>query len=600
MRVCVIGAGAAGLTTIKHLLEEGFEVEVFEKRDGLGGLWYFGKNATGVTNSTRATSSKTYLQFSDFPMGHDVPHFPHHTHYIDYLKNYAQTHDILPMIKYNHEVLNVKKTGTTWQIKIRNGEDVYTKMFDAIAICSGLHHVPLMLDEIPGSQDYQGEKFHSSLLKSVEELRGKRVVVIGAGESGGDFAHEVANVAGEAYLSLRRGIVVIPRWWYSTDYTTKSLDIPVEADIPTDCDGTRAKTWMPREFLHDFNNQHYQYSAFKTVFTLLSLPILLVMFPIAPKRSIAIIRSLFDWKMWEALFKPQQRYGPASGIELSKACHELCKEPPKSEAETLQRILRLPEILEWYSGTLHNTQPYTKSPFFLKDVAEGKLKVIPGIKRYNGGKEIEFEDGAKLDVDAVVMCTGFQSILPFLESPKLDGREFYKNVFLPGESTLAFIGFARPNVGAMPPIAEMQARWFARVLSGQVKLPDAQQMKSMAEADALIYNQVRKIHAQRVTSLVDYFRYMNEIAGFVGCRPNVLRLLLKPKMFFAVIFGPLAPFQFRLHGYGANPEAAIESLEQTPFIPFDRVLEHISLYFLVKPLFVLLDKLGLHRFRPVF
>src|SRR5919199_3175671 len=597
MRVCVIGAGAAGLATAKHLVEEGFDVEILEKRDGLGGLWYFGKNATGVAVNTRATSSKAYLQFSDFPMGHDVPHFPHHTHYIDYLKCYAQTNKVLHLIKYNREVLNVRKTGTAWELKVRHGEDIYTETVDAVAICSGLHHVPLMLDEIPGSQDYQGEKFHSSLLKSVEELRGKRVVVIGAGESGGDFAHEVANVAGEAYLSMRRGVVVLPRWWYNTDYTTESLDIPVDADIPTDCDGTRAKTWLPREFLHDFNNQHYQYSAFRTVFTLLSLPILLVMLPIAPKRSIEIIRSLFDWKMWVALFKPQQRHGPASGIELSKACAQLCQSPPQSEEETLQRILRLQEILEWYSGAMHNNQPYTKSPFFLKDIAQGKLKIVPGVVRYNGGKEIEFEGGSKLDVDAVVLCTGFQSVLPFLELPKLDGRELYKNVFLPGESTLAFIGFARPHVGAMPPMAEMQARWFARVLSGQVKLPDAEQMKSVAEADAQAYNQFRKFHAQRVTSLVDYFRYMNEIGAFVGCRPNLLRLLLKPKMFVAVLFGPLAAFQFRLHGYGANPEAAMESLAQTPLIPTERILEHASLYFFVKPWFVLLDKLGLRRFR---
>jgi dimethylaniline monooxygenase (N-oxide forming) len=75
----------------------------------------------------------------------------------------------------------------------------------------------------------------------------------------------------------------------------------------------------------------------------------------------------------------------------------------------------------------------------------------------------------------VVLCTGFRTHLPFYTAnPKLDGRDLYKNVFLPGESALAFIGFARPNVGALPPVAELQARWFAGVVAGKLHLPNAE------------------------------------------------------------------------------------------------------------------------------
>ena len=71
MKICVIGAGAAGIVTAKELLEVGIEVELLEKRDNLGGLWYLDENGTSVSRKTYATSSKTFLQFSDFPMDKD-------------------------------------------------------------------------------------------------------------------------------------------------------------------------------------------------------------------------------------------------------------------------------------------------------------------------------------------------------------------------------------------------------------------------------------------------------------------------------------------------------------------------------------------------
>ena len=171
MLICVIGAGPAGLTTAKHLLEEGFDVEILEKRDGLGGLWYFDPKKSSVSKGTHATSSKMFLQFSDFPMKKEAPEFPHHTDYVDYLKDYAETHKILPLIKYNHEVKNIKQSDSGWEVEIFDDNTSHTKTFDGVAICSGLHHVPL-LPKTPGSENFNGLIIHSSLLKNTEELQG--------------------------------------------------------------------------------------------------------------------------------------------------------------------------------------------------------------------------------------------------------------------------------------------------------------------------------------------------------------------------------------------------------------------------------------------
>ena len=198
-----------------------------------------------------------------------------------------------------------------------------------------------------------------------------------------------------------------------------------------------------------------------------------------------IISTLGDWKSWVALFKAQPRHGPACGVSLSKACAEICSELPQTKAELQAKTIQVKRTLKWYSEAMHNSQPFTKSPDFFKDIAHGKVEVIPGLVGYKGGKEVEFQGDRVEEIDAIILCTGFQSILLFLEIPRLDSRTLYKNVFIPEES---IIGFARPNIGAMPPIAEMQARWFAGVLAGRLQLPSNEKMQKISEMDAELYS----------------------------------------------------------------------------------------------------------------
>lgn len=585
MHICVIGAGASGLTTAKHLLEQGLEIEVLEKRDGLGGLWYFDKTSPTVAGNTQATTSKSFLQFSDFPFKETLPHFLHHQDYLNYLKAYADNYQITPHIRYSHEVIRLWKEAGSWKLTVRHHDTTETKSFDAVAVCSGLHHVPLM-PEYPGQQDFQGEIIHSSLLKDVESLDDKHVLIVGGGESAGDVTHDVAQVARRTYMSLRKGMIVLPKWFI--------LD-----PIPADLDSTRAKVWLPRQFLHDFNSTH-QYSPLRTFHVLATLPLIPLLLFLYPTRAIRYIKRLFDWQMWQALLKPNQRYGPADGVALSKACHQFCQaEPPTSKLAMFNRYWALKTIFDWYSGALHNSQPFTKSPKFMEDIIKRNVRVVPKINRY-GTDKIRFEDGFEVKVDTVIMCTGFRSRLPFFEPSELDGRDLYKNVFLPGEPTLAFIGFARGNIGAMPPLAEMQARWFSGIVAGWLTLPDKTTMEQTIKADAAHYTQNRPQQVKRLTSLVDYHGYLHEIAGFIGCRPKVWQLIKQPKLLYKVLFGPYVSYQFRIHGPGANRAAVHKAMSGLSMMSFDRILTQASLYFFLKPFFVLLSKLGLKNFRPIF
>ncbi|MGA1131512.1 MAG: flavin-containing monooxygenase [Prochlorotrichaceae cyanobacterium] len=589
MKVCVIGAGAAGLVTAKELQEVGIEIEVLEKRDNLGGLWYLDEKGSSVSEKTSATSSKTFLQFSDFPFDREEDLFPHHSHYINYLKRYTAAHDLDRSIHYNCEVLEVTKEGDSWRVKATEKGQPYEKVFDGLAICSGLHHIPTM-PKFEGFENFEGEVIHSAFLKNSTDLVGKKVVVVGGGESAADFVHELSTIADKVTMSLRRGLALTRHW---SPY-----------GLPGDYDSTRAKVWLPRPYLHDYNvscRSEEVYSGFKTIYALLGLPILLGMLTISYQRALQLIKALFSWQSWNALFQEVPRFGPACGVTLAQECRELCKEPPQSEAEVEKRVWKLKTLMDWYSGTMHNSQPFTKRIAFVEDIVRGNAHLLPGIVGCKGGKQVEFADGTVDEVDVVLLCTGFQSTLPFFSMiPQLDGRNLYKNVFVPTEKNLGFIGYVRPNVGSLPAVTEMQARWFAGVLAGKLSLPSVEVMQKSVMEDSETYTRDRPHHVNRHTSLVDYHIYMEQLAGFVGCRPQLWRYWNQPQLLYKLLFGPMGCFQYRLHGYGANPEAAYTALERIPPLPNDRVLLHTILYFILKPWFWLLSGFGFKRFRPVF
>jgi dimethylaniline monooxygenase (N-oxide forming) len=237
---------------------------------------------------------------------------------------------------------------------------------------------------------------------------------------------------------------------------------------------------------------------------------------------------------------------------------------------------------------------------FLRGIVDHSVKMMPGIRSFQGGNTVEFDNGTQVEIDTVVLCTGFRTYLPFYAAnPKLDGRNLYKNVFLPGESSLAFIGFSRPNVGALPPVAELQARWFAGVTAGKLHLPDADSMRAMIQADAAHYNRTRANYAERLNSLVDYHVYTNQLASLIGCQPQLWRLLTRPKLLYLCLFGPYASYQYRLHGYGAKFDKALAAAQQIPAVPVDRVLQHTVVY-AMKPWFHLFSWLGFRKLKPVF
>ncbi len=203
--VTVVGGGWSGLVACKYMLEEGLSVVALEKRDDIGGVWLYSDNphVTTVMRSTQCTSSSTVTEMSDYPMSKDIGMFPHHSDVMVYLRAYAEKFRLLPHVKLNTEVKEVKRERENWKVTTSSGE-IYTSRF--LVVAAGNNQTPNRELEETCLRGFTGRIFHASEIKYPrEEFRGQRLLVVGGGETGGDICMDWIDHAEFIYWSIPRG-----------------------------------------------------------------------------------------------------------------------------------------------------------------------------------------------------------------------------------------------------------------------------------------------------------------------------------------------------------------------------------------------------------
>ena len=209
--VAVIGAGSSGLVAARHFLRHGFEVHVFEREDDLGGNWNYGKPCARVYRSTHTISSKPGTEYPDFPMPQEYPDYPHHSQILAYLRAYAEQFRLIEHIHFSTEVIRVEPitegdARTGWIITFKNG---HVERFDMLVIGNGHHWFP-KLPEYRGA--FTGKWLHSAEYRTQDIFAGRRVLIVGGGNSGCDIAVEAAQIADRTWHSTRRGYWYIPKY----------------------------------------------------------------------------------------------------------------------------------------------------------------------------------------------------------------------------------------------------------------------------------------------------------------------------------------------------------------------------------------------------
>ncbi|MGV9970157.1 flavin-containing monooxygenase [Nocardia beijingensis] len=203
---CVIGAGAAGLATAREFAAHGIDFEVLEAADGIGGLWDARRPDSPVSRNTHVIASKGVQAFSGFPMPKDYPDYPGHELVLRYLNSYADAFDLWPRIRLNTAVDRVEPGDGGWSVTLGDGSE---RRYAGVVIATGHDRTPRRI-EIPGSGTVP--VLHSSEYRDPEQVLGKRVLVIGAGQSAADILSDCAVNAALTLHSSRRGFYCMPKY----------------------------------------------------------------------------------------------------------------------------------------------------------------------------------------------------------------------------------------------------------------------------------------------------------------------------------------------------------------------------------------------------
>ncbi len=535
VKVCVVGAGPCGLTTIKQLLDEGHEVVCYDKNPDVGGIWLReGDDGSMMKafDNLRLTISMKLMAYSDYPFKYGRIFYTR-PQYLGYLNDYAERFGLRKAIVFDSEVTDLARTPDGWLVSVRRGGADESVEFDAVAVCSGPFKTPAK--QLPELAGFTGEVVHSSVYRNGEAFRNKRVLVVGLAESGADIVREVSDVSRACTLAIRSYSFLLARvasGTRSTDHGTvrahhhemyrRATKVPLEID----------RFWARNSLV-------------KALFLAATVVYGIVLTAIG--------------RLSRKHGKPQPRSGANPFGEPI--------EPHKLDLATLDSPANREMIAEWNrrshpDGSWSQKAIFCKNVTFIPNIVEGRITLNDSGLAAAEGRRVFFKDGTSEEFDIVLLCTGFTTEkLAIGDLTVADGnvRNLYKH-FLPAEhrGTAAFIGFVRPFSGGIPICAEMQARYFARLCSGKIALPD--DLDSRIAQEKEWEDHWTSLSPRRTESIPSQILYLDSLAREIGCLVPEWRLLLNPRLFVQLWFGSYNPSGYRIVGPHNLGRAALDDL----------------------------------------
>ena len=566
MKICVIGAGPNGLTTIKQLLDEKHDVVCFEKNTDIGGIWHRhdgDSDEMKVYDDLILTISMKLMSFSDFIAEDRV--FATREGYRQYLESYAEKFALKKHIVFNTGVDDVKKLASgKWQVTTTVNGQSKQQTFDAVALCTGPFRKPNR--DVKHLEAFKGEVVHSSRYRNNRAFRGKRVLVIGLAESGADILRQISDVSAECTLALRSYPFLLPRLFNGT--------------TATDALGLRC--------------HHYEIyvRATKRPFPLKSIfgdAAARLAFVHAAQRCGAAQASPTDFSALFNVLGGGTRAAPAELPMLPRVQFENLMEPPKNRLGQTMYPLKLDIdtpvsdevyafINEWnrkshkYLGCYAPRAIACKNISFVPNILNRKIQVNDtGISDIQGNT-VYFTNGEAKEVDCIVLCTGFKEDFSVLSNVTIEGnnvRNLYKHAFHPDHDGLALIGFVRPLTGGIPICAELQARYFALVCSGKHRLPeDVRQRIKDEKAWEEFFMSVTPHHFEAIPSNM---LWCDSIAKEIGILPSETDLINNPELLGKLWFCSFNQLSYRLVGPHNMGESAMKEI-MNESLPGDRTV----------------------------
>jgi hypothetical protein len=218
MKACIIGAGSSGIAAAQVLQSRGIDFDCFEKGSQTGGNWRY-ENDNGMSSAYRSlhiNTSRRVMAFKALPMPEDYPDYPDHFQMAAYFDEVVERYNLRDRIKFRTQVLSVAPAedgAGEWDVTVEGPEGRSTDRYGAVIVANG-HHWDARWPEpaFPGAEEFEGEQVHAHEYREPDVLPGKRVLVLGIGNSGVDIAVESSRIADKTFVATRRGAWVIPKY----------------------------------------------------------------------------------------------------------------------------------------------------------------------------------------------------------------------------------------------------------------------------------------------------------------------------------------------------------------------------------------------------
>jgi len=212
----VIGAGSSGIAACQVLNARRIEFDCFEKGSEVGGNWRY-ENDNGMSSAYRSlhiNTSRGLMAYATYPMPDDYPDYPNHFQIAHYFDDYVDHFGLRERIRFRTEVKTVAPVDGEWEVEVEDGEgNRETHRYRAVLVANGHHWNPRWPEPaFPGAEEFEGEQIHVHHYREPGALVGKRVLVLGIGNSATDVAVESSRIAERTFLAMRRGAYVMPKY----------------------------------------------------------------------------------------------------------------------------------------------------------------------------------------------------------------------------------------------------------------------------------------------------------------------------------------------------------------------------------------------------
>ncbi|WP_396668690.1 flavin-containing monooxygenase [Microbacterium sp. R86528] len=227
-RYAIIGAGPSGLSAARALQKAGIAFDAYEASKSVGGLWDIENPRSTMYESAHLISSRTTTEFKEFPMN-STADYPSHRTLVQYFRDFANHFNLTEHFRFETKVTAVEREDDgRWMLRADTPDGAIAERYTGVILANGTlaePHVPAF------KGDFSGEIMHTSAYKSANQLAGKRVLIIGAGNSGCDIAVDGVHHAASVEMSVRRGYYFVPRYLFGKPADTLNQGKPLPARI---------------------------------------------------------------------------------------------------------------------------------------------------------------------------------------------------------------------------------------------------------------------------------------------------------------------------------------------------------------------------------